>query len=99
MKIAYLSLKRVALDDGVKIGLSKELEGILSSRLVSMGISPEWNGLPKESFNKALTLVKHQASLTRKVLLMSTKRNGMFLLIYYFFFRNYRSTTKLKKLF
>ncbi|XP_023029057.2 DAZ interacting zinc finger protein 1 [Leptinotarsa decemlineata] len=48
--------------------LRQKMNDILYSRLQEMGISPNWKGIPKKTFQRALEIVEHQASLSKKFL-------------------------------
>lgn len=50
--------------------LHSEIKELVEKRLKEIGISPDWPGLPQRSFYQALSVVNHQAELTRKVFFM-----------------------------
>lgn len=61
-------MKRAAFDEDVKVGLKEELQDLLHGRLINLGISPDWNGLSDETFERALSIMRHQSSLACKVI-------------------------------
>ncbi|CAH0557114.1 unnamed protein product [Brassicogethes aeneus] len=60
------SITRAANQKEVFEELKVEVENVVNSRLQEIGISPDWNTLPKQSFNKAIEIIRHQANLTKK---------------------------------
>lgn len=51
---------RKAIDENVTEGLSNELESILSQKLQSIGVSPDWTAIPQQSYEQAMKIINHQ---------------------------------------
>lgn len=69
--LKYFSLRNAASSDAVMKELQGEVEKVIQTRLQEIGVSSGWKGLPKRSFQQAMTIVNHQASLTQKVCITS----------------------------
>ncbi|XP_044266106.1 zinc finger protein DZIP1 isoform X2 [Tribolium madens] len=52
------------IDDELLQHFKLEIENIIKTRLQDLGVSPDWNGLPNRSYQRALEIINHQANLT-----------------------------------
>ncbi|XP_018561298.1 zinc finger protein DZIP1 [Anoplophora glabripennis] len=65
-KRSLTSLKKAAQSKEVTEKLREEINNIINNRLQDIGISPNWNGIPQKTFEKAMEIVRHQANITKK---------------------------------
>ncbi|KAJ8951822.1 hypothetical protein NQ318_019796 [Aromia moschata] len=45
----------------------EEIADVVNGRLQEMGVSPNWRGIPRKTFDRALAIVRHQANLSKKM--------------------------------
>ena len=66
-KRPHSSDKKSYIDEELLKHFRVTVENIIMARIQDLGVSPDWKGLPARSFNRAMEIVNHQATLTKKV--------------------------------
>lgn len=68
-------------DQEVLGGLRTQILEIMEDKLKDLGVSSNWKGIPENSFRKALEVIRHQTSLTAKVIYIYSRVFRLFLYI------------------